>query len=886
MIPPPPKWAKNFLRWYCNPALLEDLEGDLIELYQIRFEEGKVKSARYLFIWWVLRSFRLSALKKPFFLKNRRLMITTNNFKIAFRVLRRDKFNSLINIASLTIGIACFLLVGLYVNQELNYDQFHSKKDRIYRSWLREDYGNGKVFFNSYTPLRFEELFESNFPEVERSVQYIMSRFLVGRGEDRIDEQVANISPDFFEVFDFKLIIGNMFTSKYDLLISDRYSKKYFGDIDPIGQTLGLQINDEIRDFKVVGIFKSMPKSSSIQFDLAISTENNEDLYGDRAMTAWFTIVGETYVLIKDGTDITSINDKMQDVVMSLLGDEVNRDEYNIGFQPLTNIHLNPDIPLGIAPVSNPQYVIILGVIGILVLLIALVNYTTLTVAQSVKRSREVGMRKVIGAGKWTLISQYISESILIAMGSMVVGTIISILLIPTFNNLTNADISYVFQWWHVLAYLTIGIVIGIVAGIYPSFILSAFKTISVLRGANSLGTNHLTRKGMVIMQFVVAIFLISSTMIMNRQLKYLQNKDLGYRYDAVISVLLHPDPQADRMSTRMSTAMENGELLKARLDQYPEISKIAMGSHVFGTSGWANLAYTESDGTFRRFRFLTVDPYYLDAFDIRMKEGRGFEPGNGFDERQAIVINEAAMSYFGFEDPIGSKLPGEEFGDHQIIGVTENFNFSSLHTEVEPLIITQNIFPVIQGVSDGDFVDSVIPKLVFTYQGDQLSKVVDILKKEWESTFPNESIQFSFIDENIKSQYESEDRLNKLVTVSTVLSIIIACLGLLGLTVLIVNSRIKEIGIRKVMGAGTITIYKLLTKSFSYQLIIAIVISIPLTIWLMNNWLENFAYRVNIGYGVFLLSGSISILIALMVVAYHAYRASSVNPIETLRTE
>jgi putative ABC transport system permease protein len=885
----PPKWADRFLKWYCRPDLIEDLQGDLYELHEARCANGKIKSANYIFIWYVLKSFRYATINKKFIPKHSAFTMTTNNFKIAFRVLKRDKFNTGINLLGLTIGIACFMLLGLYFTQEFSYDKFHTKKDRIYRSWLKEDYGDGKVFFNSNTPLRFEALFEEHFPEVEAAVQFIPENHLVGNGENRISEQIAVISPEFFEIFDFEIIAGNSSTplpTKNDLVISKAYAKKYFGDKNPVGLTLGIQINEGIRDFTVSAIMEDIQKTSSIKFDMAISNQNNKELYGESNMSAWFTIIPDTYLLLKENTSINAMENKIQGVVMSYLKDEVDEGVYQIGFQPLTDIHLNPDIPLGYAPVANPQYVYILGLIGVLVLIIACINYTTLSVGQSLKRAKEVGMRKVLGAIKSTLIYQYLSESILLALIAMTLGTAITLLVIPLFNILTGAEITYIFELWHMWMFLAIGLIIGITAGVYPSLVLSNFRIINALRGKLSSSGNHVVRKTMVVFQFLVTVFLISSTLIMRDQLNFLQGKYLGYNYETVITVPLHASPDANGLTQQVGTGMANGEILKQKLSLHPEVSKITMATHTFGTPGWANLAFTDKEGAFRRFQFLTVDPNFISAFSINILSGRDFDKENASDKRQSILINQAAVDYFGLKDPIGEKLPGNDFGEHQIIGVTDNFHYASLHDKVQPLVITQNISPIVQGVSDGNITDSVIPKLMFTYTGPQLVKVEKILKEAWESSFPNENLEFNFLDEKLKLQYVEEARMNKLITISTVLSIIIASLGLLGLTVLVVNSRIKEIGIRKVMGASPITIFKLLVNSFSSQLLIAIILSIPLTYWLMNQWLTNFEYRIEIGLELFVLSGILSIAIALIVISFHTIKAAMVNPIESLRTE
>lgn len=893
MQPQPPKWADRLLAWFCHPDLLEDLQGDLYEIFDHQIKEGKVTKAKYLYVWLVLRSFRWSALKESQKLNNSFITMTRNNLKIAIRVLWRDRFNSAINLLGLTLGITCFLLLGLYVKQELSYDHFHSKKDRIYRSWVKEDYGDGREFFNSHTPLRFESLFEDNFPEIERAVQYIENNFLVGRDENRIDEIIAMISPDFLEVFDFELIYGDrsaFLPSREHIAISASYAKKYFGVENPMGKTLPVELDTLIKDMTVSAVFADMPVESSVKFDMAISTDNGRQIYGDRLYNAWFNIIPETYVLLKDGTDITSIESKTQDVILSqgitYGGESLTRDQYQIGFQPLTDIHLNPDIPLGTAPVGNPQYVMILGGIGLLVLVMACINYTTLSAGQSLKRSKEVGMRKVLGASKRTLIYQYLSESMVLAVLAMAIGSVITFFLIPTFNALTGTEIFFQFEWWHMGVYLGIGLIIGLLAGSYPAIIITAFKAIDIISNSQQSAGKLTARKGLVILQFLVTVFLISTVLIMKNQVDFLMEKDLGYNYKAVISAQLPIDPNGRGIRDALNSGMENGKLLKAKLESHPKISKIALGNHLFGSNGWTHVAFNDDNGDFKWFRLLVVNPEYLSAFNIETIQGRDFEAGNGLDQRQSVIINKAAAKYFGLENPVGNKLPGPEFGEHQIIGVVDDFHYSSLHTEVEPLVIVQNIMPIFAGVTDADVKDSYSPKIVFTYTGTNLHDAVEILEDEWEATFPSEAPNFEFIDDRISRQYANEARLNKLIGVATILSILIASLGLFGLIMLVANSKIKEIGIRKVMGASPVAIFRLLFKGFALQLLLAVALSIPLTLYLTSQWLNNFAYRIDIQSTPFVLSGLATIVIAMVVVGYHTIQASRVNPIDSLRTE
>ncbi len=885
MMESPPRWADRFLTWFCHPDLLEDLQGDLYELFEDKVESGQPRQARLLFIWWVLRSLRYDVIKKTS-LKNTGTM-TRNNLKIAARVLWRDKFNTFLNVGGLAIGLTCFLLMGFYFKQEMSFDQMHSKKDQIYRVWVKEDYGNDKVFFNSTTPLIFERILEENFPEVEKAITFVNNSYLVGEIPNRINEQVSIISPDLFEVFDFQINQGNQLSPLPDqnsIILSESYALKYFGKEEPIGQTLSIQIGDEERKFAVSAVFGDLPRSSSLQFDMAISSSNNENLYSERALNAWFNVFVETYVLLKDQTQIESVEAKVQEVVMTHLKDQVEYGQYQMGFQPLTDIHLNPEIPVGIAPVGNPQYVYILGLIGLFVLITAGVNYATLSIGQSLKRQKEVGVRKVMGAMKKSLVGQYLMESWLITLVALIISLVIAYSILPVFNTLTQADVDLNFEPWHLILYLGLVIVIGFLSGLYPALILSGLKITNILSGQKAPRRAFYIRKGMVVFQFIITVFLITSTLIMSKQLNYLNSKDLGYQYDATVSVPLYPDPSSQRLTEFINSAMENGKILREQLKKYPEVSDIGMGSHVFGNQGWGQLSFTDDAQIFRTFRMLVVDPYYFETFNIKVKEGRAFEAESTLDQRESIIINQAAADYFGLQDPIGKKLPSQEFGMHNIIGVTEDFNFSSLHNPVEPLVITQNVVPIYDGISDHGYGDSPIPKLVFKYTGNQLTKVEELLQNEWEQIFPGEEMNFSFVEDNIRTQYENEQRMNKLVSFATILSIIVAGLGLLGMTVLMINSRVREIGIRKVMGASEFSIFGLLTKSFAPQLLLGILLSIPITYWLMRDWLNNFAFRINISIDIFMLGGIISILVALVVISAHVLRAAKANPVESIQ--
>lgn len=892
----PPYLAQRFLRFYCRPDLLEEIEGDAMELFERR-EKQKPMKAKWLFVWDVIRFFRPSNIRKFRRSNSNIISMTRNNFKIAARVLWRQKVNTAMNVAGISIGIACFMLIALYARQELTFDAFHDKKDRIYRSWVKEVYEDGRIFFNTVTPLPLGPTLEANIPEIEEIVIRAQQPTLVGRGEARIADQFEIVTPNFFDVFDFPIVTGNAdvpLGSRADIVMTERYAQKYFGRTDVVGETLSVSIGDDIHDFVVSAVAENPPLNSGLQWNMLISFENKELFYSQRALTsAWFNIGPETYVLFREGTDPAQLEAKTREMVKTVLsgtsafdGAPVE-DHYLIGFQSLTDIHLDREVPVGIAPVGNPEYVYILSAIGLLVMIIACVNYTTLSIGQSFKRSKEVGVRKAVGAQAKGLVYQYLSESLLIALISTIFGVIFTFLLLPVFNELAQTNLMMPWNMEFVLFALILTILIGLLSGVYPALVLSRFKAIQVLRGAGlSSSGKQWARRSMVVFQFLLTVFLISSTLIMRKQMTYLQNQDLGYSYNAMVSVPLYAKAGSRGTSGRISTAMENGQAIIGELERNPQLSDFAMGSHVFGTPGWVQLGFNANTGNYLTFNLLVVDPNYLKAFDIKLIDGVDFDEDLEIHKTQGVILNAKAVEYFGLENPIGKKLPGDDFGDHRIIGVAEDFNFESLHNDIAPLVIVQNPVPIFEGISDANSGDSIIPKLVFRFQGANLASVNNVLEPAWQKIFPDEELNFNFVEERLQNLYQDEARVNKIITIATVLSIIIASLGLLGLTLLVVNTKVKEIGIRKVLGASPGLIFQQLFRGFSLQLLVAVILSVPITWYLMSSWLDDFAYRTSIGVDMFLLSAALALLIMLVVVSYHVLRASRANPVKALRTE
>lgn len=885
----PPKLANRFLRFYCRNEFLEEIEGDVFELFERRVGDNPTK-AKLLFHWDVLRFFRPSNIKQIKKSNSNIINMTRNNFKIAARVLWKQKTNTALNIGSIAIGMACFILISLYVKQEVSFDKFHENGDRIYRTWTEEDYGEGQRFFYTSSPLPLAPTLEANIPEVEATTLVDYSSFLVGEGENRINERVAIVSNNFFDVFSFNIIKGNEASplGRNDIVLTESYALKYFGSEEPVGKTLTIQLSGERVAYNVSAVIEDMPRNTGFQMNMIVSNENIERFYNPRALQAWFNIAPETFVLLKENTTQAAVESKFPGMINTVLGDEVEEGQYVLGLQPLEDIHLNPDFPAASYPVGNPNYVYVLATIGLLVLIMACINYTTLSTGQSIRRAKEVGIRKVVGAQKGGLIWQYLSESILITACATLVGIALAYLLLPTFNHLAGTQIAIPVDAQSIAIYAAIVMLVGIATGIYPAFVLSNLKLIAIIRGGNSGGRGAgIFRKSLVVFQLLLTIFLISGSLVMRQQLNHMQNSDVGYAKEAMVYLNMYAKEGTNGLFDRVRSGFENGEIVKAKLQQYPEVTNLGASMHMFGSPGWTNMGFSDKQGQFRQFYLVLTDPYFLSGFEINLVSGRDFDPELEIDKRESIIINRAAATYFfGTEDPIGKKLPGDDFGSHTIIGVTEDFNFQSLHTEVEPLVISQNGEPILQGISDININSNPVPKVFFKYTGQNLLGVQDLLEKVWSETFPNEELAFDFVDERLRLMYEDEARVNKIAGVATVISILIASFGLLGLTILVVNTKVKEIGIRKVLGASPLTILNILIRQFGLQLLIAFIISIPITWYIMNQWLSDFAYRVNIGVVVFLISGLLSFLLMLAVIAYHAMRASRINPVNALRVE
>lgn len=813
-----------------------------------------------------------------------------NYIKIALRSLWRSKVHSLINILGLGLGVACCILIVLFVRDEWTFDHFHSKAERIYRVYAREDWGENQQFFNTITPLPMGPALKENFPEVEMYVRINPVGVQVKVGENQFSEQAIIGSQDFFDVFDFELITGNReaLHDQSSVVITERMAKKYFGEISPIDKVISIQLGEKFEDFYVKAVTANVPTNSSIQYDILISDLNLNKVFDEQTITsAWFNISPETYVLLQQDTDPKQLVSRFPSVFKTILGEEdFNQSKYAPGLQPLTDIHLNNTYPVGIAPVNNPRYSYLLGAIALLLLVVACINFVTLSIGRSLSRGKEVGIRKVVGAQRSQLITQFIGEAVLVTLLASLIGMTAAQLSLPVFNELSGKEL--VFQWNGFLALVMLGllIVIGLIAGSYPAFVLSSFKPISILKGSMLAGSSkQKVRKVLVGIQLVLSVFLVSSTLIMSQQLSFLQNKNLGFNKEQLAVIQLQVSREG-RLPDRIKMGFEEAELFKTEFGKIPDIVSACASSHAFGNGNWIAVGYTDDNGVYRNFNLNVIDEEYIPTLKMEMVQGGNFERKNLSDSRRSVIVNEAFAKEYRWSDAIGKKIPGKNFLDHEIIGVVRDFNYASLYTKVQPLVMVQDPSIILSGVQNINIESNPLPKLIVRLQPGSMHSAIDQIQNIWEKISGGEEFSFSFVDQTLAAQYQSDQNLGKIVRIATLLAIIIGSLGLYALASIAMQNRIKEISIRKVMGATEQSLLVLLTRDYVLLILISLVVSVPLTWFMMNQWLKSFEYRIVISWQVFALAGVLSLLIALITIGYQTIKTARTQPVKTLKYE
>ncbi|MBL7840309.1 MAG: ABC transporter permease [Cyclobacteriaceae bacterium] len=888
----PPKLALRFLEWFCPPALYEGIEGDLRESFEADVEEFSVRKARRKFVWNVLRFFRPAIiLRNNFRFKLFNTIMLKNYTTVAFRSLWRSKGHSFINITGLSLGIACCILIALFVKDEWTFDTFHTKANRIYRAYVKEDHGENQQFFNTITPFPLGPVLKENFSQIEAQVRISTVSSVVDVGTSRFAETLTITGQDFFSVFDFPVMQGDAKKALQDrsgVIITEQIAHKYFGESDPVNKTITLHFTEKPEDFFVKAVVKNPPANSSIQFDLIVSDLILPSLYNEHMLTAgWFSVIPETYILLREGEDAQALQQKFPPVFRASLGDEnFNESKYAVGLQPITEIHLNTEFPAGMAPVSNPRYAYILSAVAILILSVACINFITLSVGRSVKRAREVGIRKAVGAVPRQLVVQFTGEALIVTLISMISGTLITLICLPVFNQLSGKSLSLTLDAFLVYTALILVLVIGLIAGSYPAFVLSAFKPIAVLKGSLAGISNKQTfRKALVGIQLVLSVFLVSSTLIMQQQLTFLQTKNLGFSKEQLVVLQLNAARSGNLME-KIKSGFEKVQLFRNEFTHVPGVASVCGSSHDFGNGSWTNVGYTDDKGTYRTFFMNVVDPDFFPVMKLELASGRSFDIANPADVHGGVVVNEAFVREIGWKQPIGQRIPGKNFAAHEVIGVVKDFNYSSLYTRVEPLVMVVDPHIIAPGIENLYFENSPIPKIIVRLKPGDIPTTINQVEGVWEKLTDGEEFNFSFVDQTLAAQYKSDQNLGRIISIATLLAIVIGSLGLYGLASLSMQNRTKEISIRKVLGAPQRSLLMLLSKEYLFLVGISLVLSVPITWYLMVEWLRSFEYRIDIGWTHFAFAGLLSLFVAMLTISYQTIKTASAQPADTLKYE
>ena len=809
-----------------------------------------------------------------------------NYFITAFRNLTNHRLYAIINISGLMISMAVCLLIMLFVKDELSYNSFFQNSDRIYRAWVIEDYGPDEQFFNTVTPTPLAPSLEANFPEIEKTARMGIFNDVVKKDELSQTENITYVDPAFLTLFDVKIVRGTAdLSSLQQLILTEDAARKYFGDTDPAGHPLSVKVGNEFLDFTVSGVAENPPANSSFQYKILVPFEISKYLFTERRLTSWFNVGDETYVLLREGVSPEMLEKKFPTMIQQVLGERYKKDTYTIGLQPLTDIYLNADFPGGLLPISDRKYSYILSAIAIFILTVAAINFVTLAIGRSVSRAKEVGIRKVAGARRTQLMYQFWSEAILVAGIALILGIVLAQICLPFFNQMAGKTLAISFDGPTIAFLLGLTLLIGTAAGSYPAAILSGFSPIAVLKGRIKVGSEReFLRKGMVAFQFTLSIILVIGTLVMQRQLHYLQNKNLGFDKEQIIVV--PQNMQANRrqgFTQWLEEGRQRKQILANELAALPAVKSVALSTYTFGQNGWMEIGATMENDTYREFNMNVVDANYVETYGMEIVAGRNFVKNNTADEQ--VLVNEAFVKAFGLDDPVGSTLP-VPFQEYQIIGVVKDFNYRSLHSSIEPTLMVSNPTFIFENAENVNYSGSPNPKISIKLATHDMTQTIAGIKAIWKRAAPDQQFAFTFVDQSLEAQYRQEQQLGKILGVTTVLGIWIACLGLFGLTTLTVARRTKEIGIRKVLGASVNNIVLLVYKEFIWLLLIALLIAIPVAYTAMQQWLSDFAYRIHMGADTFILTALLIAVVAGVTIGYQSVKAALLDPVKSLRDE
>lgn len=881
----PPSFYTKLFEFICRDELFNELKGDLDEEFYLDLEELGFKKARKTYKREVLKMIRPSIIKKT------KLSNTLSfpamfkiNAKLAFRNLLKHKLYTFINIGGLAISLSVCMLILLYVNSEVSYDDYHPNKDRLYRVALDRFYPDHTSYY-ALTPASMAQQAAIDFPEVEA-----FCRIFPGFGidvtyenETFLENGLKAADKNFFEVFGIKLLDGakeEIFSVQNAVVLSESTAIKYFGTEKAIGKVLQSGLGDLI----VTGISENTPQNTHFKFDLLVNTALLNFLQAPNFVN--FSV--HNYLVLKEGVDPEIINKKYIDLVENYAAGQIERNQ-NISFadykasgngyryylQPVQDIHLKSQLEAEFEVNGNITYIYIFLSIAIFIVALAAVNFINLATARSTERAKEVGIRKVLGSEKKQLVSQFLLESVFVSVSSMLIAIGLIFLIIPAFNGFTEKAIALSDYLTPInmglLAVFSLGL--GVIAGLYPAFILSSFQPVVVLKGKLISSKNgSWIRNGLVVFQFFISIVLICSTLIVGQQMNYLQDRNLGFDRENVLVI-------------ERAFALQDFETFRTEVSKITGVNSIGGSSAMPGSGIYFGASFRQ-DGMNEAVALncAVFADDYLETMNMEMATGRSFS--KDFQDTLALILNESGARALGIGDnPIGKRISNVQGannpnGDitYQVVGIIKDYNYKSLHTEITPMAIFS---------SESSFGGNV-GSLALKIDPSRATAIVDEIREMWRVQAPNQTYVYSFLDDSLNELYEAEKKSGDLFFIFTGIAIWIACIGLFGLATFIIGSRIKEIGVRKVLGASSAKVVFLLMNDFNKLIFISIILAIPAAIWVMGQWLEGFAYRINMTdtWVSFVIGGIVALFVAWLTVSYHSIKAAMSNPVKNLRTE
>jgi putative ABC transport system permease protein len=878
--PYPPKTALRFFRWFCHPKLRDSIEGDLMELYEERRNRsGKLKSD-LRFILDVVLLFRPSIIKPAEgYQRLNAYGMYKSYFKIGWRNLLRNKGLFSINISGLAIGIATCLMIMMFVIDELSFDRHNEKADQIVRVILKGKV-NGEIIKEAVTAAPVSSTLKNEFPEVLDATRLRRSGTTkIAYKENTFKSSVTFVDPNFFNVFTLPFIQGDQKTALLlpnSIVITKEQAYNYFGAEDPINKLL--EFKDTKEQYKVTGVIENVPTNSHFHFDLFASMEGLAHSKEDK----WLESNYYTYVVLEKGTDHKEFETKLPAIIKKYMGPQVSQlgmtfekfqesgNEIGLFIQPLTDIHLSSDFAGSseLEAGGNINSLYIFGAVAIFMLLIACINFMNLSTAGATKRSKEVGVKKVLGSQKNQLVHQFLIESFISTAVAMLLGVLIVTVCLSLFNQLSGKDLeaTFLFQPKVLVSLVVLTTFIGLLAGSYPAFFLSSIKPITALKNKFSKGKSKGIRSALVVFQFVISATLILAIIIVSQQMSYIQDKNIGYNRD-------------HRIVLRESYLLGSNEnVFKNQLLADPRIESVTMSAFIPAgptdnnmTSVWVG----ENKEDFRRTVIYGIDPSYIPTMGMQLTTGRNFLEGSE-SENDKVIVNEAFIKAFSLlGNPLGQSI--NQRTDNQggyssltIVGVIKDFHFRSFHEPIAPLMMLNNPYG----------------GLIIKAKTTEMASLIASINEKWQAFNVEEPFTYALLDELYNETYLAEQNMGTILKIFGLLTIFVACLGLFGLITFTAEQRVKEIGIRKVLGAEVFQIMSMLSKDLILLIIISFVIAFPLGYYLMDKWLQDFAYKIEIQWWVFIVAGLSTLLIALFTMSFKTIKSALANPVDSLRSE